>query len=248
MQQNPNQSSVSKARSALELFLHTPPPFYAPPPLYKEATIDSPPDYATSEALARAQTTLPTPRHQPVPAKRAQLQTLTLFPQLMPASAFIDWDDQTGIVAHKGKKKKKGSGGGDNWSDNEENKDGGAAGAGDGSGGADGGNGTGDGAAGGDDGGGDGGGDDNGGDDWGGWATGKSKKKKNKKGKGGADEEDEEEKKKQEEEANNALSWADEAKDTVNDDWGFAPATGKKKKDKNKKKVGLRRFLVVVMY
>ena len=156
----------------------------------------------------------------------------------MPVSSFIDWDDQTGVKAHKGKKKKGKTGGGDNWgSDNEgEKKEEGTAGDGDhGEGGGEGGGAGGDAGAGGD-GGGDGGGDE-GGDDWTGF-TGKKNKKKNKKGKGGVEEEEEEKKKKEKEEAANALSWADESKDTVDDDWGFTTASNKRK-DKKKKNVGL---------
>ena len=219
--------------------LSAPPPIYEPPPSYNEAILDCPPDYTTTDGLAQAKTDSDLADPPPLHAKQRKPTRTNQLPQFMPISSFVDWDDQTGVTTHgKGggnKKKKKNAGGGDWASDNEEKKDNDA---GDGPGEGNPGEGNGHGGPGGD-GGNDGGGDD--GDDWAGWNTSKDKKKK-KKGKGGVDEEEEEKKKKKEEEANNALSWADEVKDTVEDDWGVA-ITGKKKKEKKKKACLIARFL-----
>ena len=217
----------------LEVAENTPSPYGSPPPTYHEVITDAPPDYTSTDCLARCHiinpsVLSPTSKSRDRPSK----DPLPLTGLMSPPA--INFDDTSNIQSHGSKKKKQTQKKANHakWanSDDEGNKEdgndeengGGGGGSNHGDGGADGGA-----------------GDD--GDDW---DTGK---KKGKKGKQNVDEEEEkknkeeeEQRKKDEEEAasgGNPLTWVDGGDANPDDECGGFMAAGKKGKKGKKGKV-----------
>lgn len=223
----------------------TPPPYGSlpPPPSYRDAVADAPPDYTTTDCLAVSHTDEPRRPPSYLDSRRREQKIAVLLEDPMAPRA-VDLGDTSGFVTHGAKKKKQEAKQASQakWANPDDeggSKEGGEANG--NAGGAAGGSNNGDGGgAGGDE-----------GDDW--WDTGK--KKKGKKGNGGVDEEEERRKKEEEEErkrkeeeeydvgnGGDPLSWADSVGDAnanPNDEWGGFTTTAKKGKKDKKGKVSL---------
>lgn len=214
----------------LEVAENTPSPYGSPPPSYREAIADAPPDYTSTDCLAHCQAINPSVLFPASKGGNRRSNDPPLPIGLMSPPA-INFDDTSSFQSHGAKKKKQAQKKANQakWADpdDEGNKEDGNA---EENGGGGGDSNHGDGGAGDDD------------DDW---DTGKKKKGKQQ----NVDEEEEEEKKRKEEEkqkmkdeeeaarGGDPLSWADGGEANPADEWGGFMAAGKKGKKAKKGKV-----------